>query len=169
MPFSNQLLKRMHFLPTLMFLFRKRGSANACKRFFNCVTLRPNYSEENNKQRERKSPCLSHFLLKNGQNWTMSWLFYYHYTWLWLLVKCIIIKKMFSLIPYRKFGMLYLGKVKAAIRAELPIPTVCTVLLCSTMVWPSVFGADVCNYILGPYEHCKRVCTESWLWEKKYV
>ena len=67
----------------------------------------------------------------------------------------------FSLIPYRKFGMLYLGTAKAAIRAELPIPTVCTVLLCSTMVWPSVFRTDVCNYMLGPCEHCKRVCTES--------
>ena len=61
----------------------------------------------------------------------------------------------FPLIPYRKFGTLYLGKVKAAIRAMLPIPTVCTVLLCSAMVWPSVFGIDACNYILGPYEHCK--------------
>ena len=55
------------------------------------VTLRLNYSEENIKQCERKSPCLSHFLLKNRQNWTMSRSFYYHYTWLWLLVKRTII------------------------------------------------------------------------------
>ena len=95
-------------------------------------------------------------------NWT--WLLYLKTKWY-----CIC-----HVIPYGEFGSPYLGKATAAARAVLPIPTSKCIFLCvQTVVCLPVFGilnmhsdVDACNCTQGLYEHCKRVCTDSWLREK---
>ena len=77
-------------------------------------------------------------------------------------------------VPCRKFRSPYLGKAQQPQEQRYPFLSVCAVFLCvQTMVWLPMFGifnthTDVpaCNCTQGLYGHRKRVCTESWLWEK---
>ena len=71
-----------------------------------------------------------------------------------------------SFIPCRKSGLPYLGKVTAAARVVLPIPSSVCIFLCVFKQRYGIFNIKACNCMQGQYEHCKRACTESWLWEK---
>ena len=64
----------------------------------------------------------------------------------------------------------YQGTVSAVARAMLPIPTdVCSISCIQTVIWLQLFRildvheeVDECDCTQGLYEHCIRVCTESW-------
>ena len=79
------------------------------------------------------------------------------------------------LITSRKFGLPYLGMATEAVRVALPIPnSVCNASVCQTMVWLPPVGiftmstdADACDCAWRMRKRCKRVCTESWVWERK--
>ena len=74
-------------------------------------------------------------------------------------------------VPYRKP---YLGKAQQLQEQRYPFLSVCVVFSrVRTLVWLPVSGifhvhtdADACNCTLGLFWHHKRVCSESWLWEK---
>ena len=69
-----------------------------------------------------------------------------------------------SFIPCRKSGLPYLGKVTAAARVVLPIPSSVHsffVCVCSNKGMGSLTCAQIfkaCNCTQGQYEHRKRVC-----------
>ena len=73
-----------------------------------------------------------------------------------------------------KFGSPYMGKAQQLQEQRYPFLSVCAVFPCvQTMIWLPVFGffnvrtdGDACDCTRGLYGHRKRVCTESWLWEK---
>ena len=81
-----------------------------------------------------------------------------------------------SIIAHGKFRSPYLGKATAVAKAMLPIPTcVCSTFICiPTVVWLPILGifnvytdVNACDCIQGLCGHCKRICTEKWLGEKK--
>ena len=90
------------------------------------------------------------------------------------------IRFMFFFVPCGKFGSSYLGKTQQPQKQSHPFLSVCAVFSCfkkkekeKRMVWLPVFGifnvstnVDACDCTRGLYGHRKRVCTESWLWEK---
>ena len=74
----------------------------------------------------------------------------------------------------RKFGSPYQGKAQQLQEQCYPLLLVFAVFLCvQTMVWLPVFAifnmstvVDACECTRGLYGHCRRVCSECWLWEK---
>ena len=77
-------------------------------------------------------------------------------------------------VPCGRFGSHNLGKAQQPQEQRYPFLSACTVFWCvRALAWLPVFGIlnvctdfDACNCAWGLCRHCKRVCTESRLWEK---
>ena len=86
---------------------------------------------------------------------------------------CFVLFFNVSLIPCRKFGLLYLGKATTAARSVLLIPTsVRSVSVsqqshhCECLGFLMCADVDACDCTQGLYKHHTRDCTVSWLWGK---
>ena len=83
---------------------------------------------------------------------------------------CFSLLLLFFLLTW----VVFLGKAQQPQEQRYPFLRVCAVFLCvKTMVRLPVFwifnmctDVDACNCTWGMYWHHKRVCTESWLWDK---
>ena len=83
-------------------------------------------------------------------------------------------KKLYFTVPCGMYRSPYVGKAQQPQEQRYPFLSVCAVFSCvQRLVWLPVFGifnmhtdVDACDCTRGLYGHRKRVCTESWLWEK---
>ena len=79
----------------------------------------------------------------------------------------------YSVVPWGKFGSPYLGKKEHC----FPFVPACAIYVgVQTMVWLPVFGifnmrltVVACDCTCWLYEHCNKVCTGGWIWDKVLI
>ena len=83
--------------------------------------------------------------------------------------------KYFYLSLWGLCGPPYLGMVQQPPEQSYPFLSVCAISLCiQTVVWLPVLQIvlnaltdfSACNCTSGLHKHCRRICTDSWPWEK---